>query len=135
MRRALAALALVALLAACGGDDDVDATTTTAEQATTTTSTSEPDEATTTTADGESAAAIADGYALELSGGETTGCSSAEPGPEAETNPGCIYSAAFAGCLEGITGEQTAPLPVEEEFATEPALIELYNQAVEDCSS
>lgn len=79
-------------------------------------------------------AETADAYALELSGGVTTGCSQAAPGAEAEANPGCIYSVAFAGCLEGLTGEPVGPLPVEEEFPNEPALVEIHRQAVTDCS-
>jgi hypothetical protein len=77
---------------------------------------------------------IADRYARAHSDGETTGCSQAEPGPEAESHPGCIYSAAFAGCLHGLTGEQPAPLPIEDEFATEPALVELYHTARTECA-
>src|SRR5512147_2383335 len=29
--------------------------------------------------------------------------------PEAEANPGCIYSAALGGCLEGQLGRQISP--------------------------
>lgn len=77
---------------------------------------------------------IADAYAKELSGGETLGCSSAGRGEESERNPGCIYSAAFAGCLEGLTGEQVGPLPVEEEFDQEPELVAIHETAVEECA-
>lgn len=84
--------------------------------------------------DTDTPAATADAYALELSGGVTTGCSQAAPGPEAEANQGCIYSVAFAGCLEGLTGDPVGPLPVEEEFPDEPALVEIHRQAVIDCT-
>lgn len=73
-------------------------------------------------------------YATEQSGGTTTGCSNAAPGAEAEANPGCIYTVSFSGCLEGLTGEQATPLPVEQEFSDEPALVERYHQAVKDCA-
>jgi hypothetical protein len=75
----------------------------------------------------------ADAYALNLSGGVRTGCLSAAPGPEAESDPGCIYGAAFAGCLEGISGEQVGPLSPEDEYPQEPGLVRIYYQAVEDC--
>jgi hypothetical protein len=99
-------LIVVLLLAACsGGDDD--------------------------------AASPSDGamaYALDKSGGVTTGCSAAAPGAEAEAAPGCIFAVAFAGCSEGLTGERLGPVPVEDEFPDEPGLVDLYHQAVEDCS-
>ena len=76
----------------------------------------------------------ADAYAQELSGGATTGCASTPPGPESEVNPGCIYSAAYTGCLEGITGELGATQTAEEAWVSEPALLELQNQAVIDCA-
>lgn len=72
-------------------------------------------------------------YALDKSGGVTTGCSTAAPGSEAESAPGCIFTVTFAGCMEGLTGERLGPLSVEDEFPTEPALVDLYYQAVEDC--
>jgi hypothetical protein len=84
--------------------------------------------------DTASPAERAEEYATERSGGETTGCSQAEPGEEAEQHPGCIYAAAFTGCHDGITGEQLSPIAVEDEFAQEPALQALYFEAVEDCS-
>jgi|SRR5665647_49776 len=83
----------------------------------------------------QSPADQADAYALEKSGGETTGCTSAAPGQEAEEDPGCRYAAAFAGCLEGITGEQVGPMSAEEEWANEPALVDLQHQAVADCTA
>jgi hypothetical protein len=83
--------------------------------------------------DEDSPAKRADAYARELSSDET-GCSTAEPGPEAEAHPGCIYSAAFAGCLEGITGEQVTPLSAEEEWKFEPGLVEIHRMAVKSCS-
>ena len=76
---------------------------------------------------------VAHEYATERSGGVTTGCSQAAPGPEAETEPGCIYTVPFAGCLHGITGERVGPLPVEEEFPDEPGLVERYYTAFDDC--
>lgn len=99
------ALLLVGFGAACGGDEDDD--------------------------DRE---ARANDYALEQSGGERLGCSTAAPGPESEAHPGCIYSVAFSGCYEGITGEQLGPLPIEEEFPREPKLQEIYRRAISDCS-
>ena len=83
----------------------------------------------------ESPADQADMYALEKSGGERNGCSAATPGQEAESDPGCRYAAAFAGCLEGITGEQVGPMSAEEEWANEPALVELQLQAIADCTA
>ena len=83
----------------------------------------------------ESPADQADTYALEKSGGERNGCSLAAPGQEAENDPGCLYGAAFAGCLEGITGEQVGPFTAEEEWANEPALVEAQLQATADCTA
>lgn len=77
----------------------------------------------------------ADQYARELSGGETLGCSKAAPGKEAEANPGCIYSAAYSGCLEGLTGKQAGPLPASEEFKAEPKLVRIHDKAVKDCTN
>lgn len=82
--------------------------------------------------DPQSPEALADAYAKKLSGGETLGCSSAAPGAESESDPGCIYSAAFTGCYEGITGERLGR-PIEEEFPQEPALWDIYHQAADDC--
>lgn len=87
---------------------------------------------TTTAQHAASPADRADAYARERSGGETEGCSRAAPGEE-ETTPGCVYAVAFAGCHDGITGEQLSPLPVEEEFPDSPALHELYGEAMADC--
>jgi hypothetical protein len=75
----------------------------------------------------------ADQYAREKSGGQTVGCSKAKPGAEAEGSPGCIYSAAFAGCLEGLTGKR-AGLPASEEWKAEPKLLTIHTQAVKDCT-
>lgn len=76
---------------------------------------------------------VASDYAREKSGGQTIGCSMAKPGAEAEGSPGCIYSAAFAGCLEGLTGERAA-LPASEEWKAEPKLLAIHTQAVKDCT-
>jgi hypothetical protein len=114
--RAWIFVAALLSVGACGGDDDTSTSAETASAA----STQED---------------VADEYALGKSGGERTGCSTAAPGAEAEANAGCIYSVSFAGCLEGLTGESIGPLPIEEEFPDEPALVELYRQAVADCSN
>lgn len=80
----------------------------------------------------QSPAERADAYALERSGGEREGCSQVAPGTGADV-PGCIYSAAFAGCMEGITGKPTSPVSYREEFP-EPELRKLYEQARADCA-
>lgn len=157
----LAALVLV-VLAGCSSDDSPEAapstttarvsttsttteaattasmtSTTSTTEATTTTSTTEPSTTSTTSTTTTTAPAapedLADAYALEKSGGEREGCSSAAPGAEAEANGGCIYTVAYGGCYEGLTGDQLSPLPVEEEFPTEPGLVAIYRQAVADC--
>jgi len=69
-------------------------------------------------------------YAVGISGGAITGCaSSAEPANE----PGCHYAAAFAGCLEGLTGEPPGALAPEVEFP-KPELLEIYQAAVLACT-
>jgi hypothetical protein len=154
MRRIIGlAVAGALMLGACGSDDDseasgdsavttvrVEVTTTTTEATTTTTeATTTTTEATTTapptTADQLSVEEHAEAYALEKSGGERLGCRSAMPGPDSESDPGCIHSVAFSGCHEGLTGDTLGPLSVEEEFPTEPGLVALYHEAVEDCTS
>jgi hypothetical protein len=104
MRRILVLTASILLLASCGGDDEAKPVDKAHE------------------------------YAIEKSGGTTTGCSNAASGAEAENNPGCIYSVSLAGCTEGLTGESPNPLPIEQEFAQEPGLVERYHQAVTDCT-
>lgn len=76
---------------------------------------------------------IASDYAYTQSD-EMLGCSTAAPGRESEQDPGCIWSVAFAGCLDGLTGQQTGPVTIEEEFPTEPALVARYYEAVEHCA-
>jgi hypothetical protein len=52
----------------------------------------------------------------------------------AESNPGCVFSAAFAGCLEGQSGESSG-VPgrhFTQEFP-EPGLQRVYRQARRDC--
>ncbi|MEM8618330.1 MAG: hypothetical protein AAGF73_01280 [Actinomycetota bacterium] len=127
--RTFAALIIVAAVAAgCsdsddgGSDSDDDGSATTAPVA----AASVPDDG--------SPEERADAYAQALSDGETTGCASTPPGAESEVNPGCIYSAAYTGCLEGITGEQVGTQTAEEAWVSEPALLALQNQAVIDCT-
>lgn len=111
-RIAVAGAALALMPAACGGG----------------TTDAEPTTTTTTPAD------AADAYARDLPGAENLGCPAGGHGPEAEGHPGCVYALAFAGCLEGLTGNPISPVPVEEEFADEPALVEIYQRAVDDCA-
>jgi hypothetical protein len=118
--------AVVLALAACGGGDDSPSSETTPVA---------PSPSSESTPVDASPSDVAYDYALEKSGGETLGCLTAARGAESETNPGCIFSVSFSGCLEGLTGEQSLPLPVEEEFDQEPALVELYRQAAEDCKA
>lgn len=108
-------LILSLVLAACGGS-------------------SPPDQETTTFVPDQEATEKAGEYALNLSGGEMNGCSTAAPGRESEEDPGCIYGVAFSGCYWGITGDQLGPQSIEEEFPKEPKLVELYYQAHDDCS-
>lgn len=85
----------------------------------------------------EEPADVAMEYALEKSGGETEGCSTAKPGPESEEDPGCIFSAAFAGCQDGLEGSEDAiakAAGIRDEFPKAPKLWEVYDQAVVDCS-
>jgi hypothetical protein len=75
-------------------------------------------------------------YALEKSGGTTTGCSSAEPGEESENDPGCIFGVAFIGCQDGLEGSEDAiakAAAIRDEFPEEPKLWEIYDQAATDC--
>lgn len=118
-------LAIVLLLGACSSSDDP---LSSRSPATAETAELPP------TPDSNSPEARADAYAKELSGGETLGCSSAAPGAESENNPGCIYSAAFTGCYEGVTGDRLGRA-IEKEFPEEPALWAIYHQAVDDCRS
>lgn len=74
---------------------------------------------------------IADEYAKELSGGATSGCL-ADPKGEGADNPGCIYSAAFAGCYEGVTGDSLGPVSYKQEFP-ELELQRIYEKALSDC--
>lgn len=127
MSRALIFVAVLLSVGACGGDDNTSTSANTASAASivVVAEAAIPKEGT---------VEVADEYAVGRSGGERTGCSTAAPGAEAEANAGCIYSVSFAGCLEGLTGDEFGTLPIEEEFPDEPTLVELHYQAVADCS-
>ncbi len=121
MRSLVAVVILAVVAVGCSDSDNGSSATTAAEPAATVADSGSPEER-------------ADAYAQQLSGGETTGCAATAPGPESETNPGCIYSAAFAGCLEGITGEQAGTQTAEEAWVSEPALAAIQIQAAVDCA-
>ena len=78
-------------------------------------------------------AGIADHYALGVSGGTRTGCTSTDP---EELKVGCAYSAAYAGCYKGITGRVVGG-DLASQFP-EPKLrryvMRIYHAAVADCS-
>lgn len=77
----------------------------------------------------------ADAYALEKSSGIRTGCGSAAPVPPAQQEPGCIYVAARSGCLYALDRSQAnSRKAVREKIAT-PALLEIYEHAVDDCGT
>ncbi len=77
----------------------------------------------------------ADAYALKKSSGQHTGCSDAKPGPEAARHPGCIYSAALAGCAAALDGrpDPATRKPRPGDF-TEPQLRAVMATAYKDCS-
>lgn len=81
---------------------------------------------------GKSNAERADAYAIKKSGGETLGCSNAKPGKETRRTPGCIYSAAFTGCVAALggTGREVAT-----DEADLPELQDVYDKAYRDCST
>lgn len=54
-------------------------------------------------------------------------------GSAAEENAGCVFSAAFAGCLEGETGKPVGGRSYKQEFP-EPGLQRIYRQARNDCA-
>jgi len=126
VRSLLVVVAVLSLLAACDGESPEDPVEAPPAE--------DPGEAPAANDPGEDSSEAADIYALELSGGEREGCSSARPGKESENHPGCIYAVAFAGCAEGQTGKRLGPLPVEKEFPDEPGLQAIYHQAVRDCA-
>lgn len=74
----------------------------------------------------------ADVYAKGKSGGETLGCSNASPGEEARRTPGCIYAAAFTGCLAALEGEPREEMKDEADL---PELQDVYDAAYKDCST
>lgn len=74
----------------------------------------------------------ADAYALKKSGGETLGCSEAKPGKEARRTPGCIYAAAFTGCVAALDGTGRE---VATDEADLPELQDVYDMAYRDCST
>ena len=126
VRSLLLVVAALSLLAACGGESPEDPAEAPAAE--------DPGETPVANDPGEDPSEAADAYALELSGGQREGCSSARPGRDSENHPGCIYGVAFAGCYEGKTGERLGPVPVEKEFPDEPGLQAIYHQAVRDCA-
>jgi hypothetical protein len=85
----------------------------------------------TATAEKGSPEAIADAYALEKSGGQRKGCLTGSGPPE--KRPGCIYSAAFGGCLDGLQGDNAQRKRDLREFP-EPALQRVLNRAYRDCA-
>lgn len=119
MRLGLLALGAVLVLAGCGGGSEDGGDT-----ATTTTTAQSP----TTTAAAQSPTRQANSYALEQSGGVTEGCLT---GPESADNPGCVYSAAFAGCLAGRTG--SAPDWSVSSRVPPGDLKPVYERGVKDC--
>ncbi len=68
-------------------------------------------------------------------GAQRTGCSDAKPGPEAARHPGCIYSAALAGCAAALDGRPNPATrkPRPGDF-TEPQLRAIMATAYKDCS-
>ncbi|MDQ3769045.1 MAG: hypothetical protein M3370_06150, partial [Actinomycetota bacterium] len=60
-----------------------------------------------------------------------TGCTDTPPGPESESNPGCIYAAAFAGCMNGLK-PGSIPTGREGDF-DEPGLLKVEARAKRDC--
>lgn len=137
MRLALAAMAGVALLVGCGDDASSSATATRPLPGVVFTT----DDRSTSLADRPpgrldeddpptSVSNRADAYAYKVSDGVRLGCSDAASGADAEANPGCIYSAAFAGCVAGIEGEDAGDTDL-----TEPGLLRIARDAAQDCAA
>lgn len=75
---------------------------------------------------------IADTYAREV-GGKQGRCLEGDPGAEAASHPGCIYAAAFTGCVDGVDEERERDSAIEDEFP-EPELVAVYERAYSDCA-